>query len=514
MFSRMILAAALLGMVTPAQAAWHEAKSKHFVVYSDDNPKQLQSLASKLEQFDVAVRALRKMDDPPISPSARLTVFVVRDIAEVRRLHGGGRSSNVAGFYIPRSSGSIAIVPEVADLGMDSFNALTVFFHEYAHHLMYEQMSQTVPRWFSEGFAEFFSTAKFERDGSILIGVSPAHRSFGVFTNAGISYSQLLTGEYDQKLDGSEAESLYGRGWLLAHYLTFAPARQGQLSNYMSRLARGEKAPAAAAAAFGDLKKLESDVSRYISNSRLDAKRVKSDAATLGQITVRQLTPGEAEMMPIRIRSKVGVDQKTAPDVLTRARRVAQAFPKDELVAVSHSEASLDARDHATAIAAATLAIELNPQSVEARLMRGRALLARAAAGPSKAADLNAARADFIAANRIEPEHPEPLRAYYESFVRAGQAPNKGAISGLHYAAVLAPADRSLRWLSAQQYLIDGDRENGRATLAPLAFDPHGGRLAAEAGKVVDLIDSGKGREALDVLRKGNTQSAGPVGEE
>lgn len=501
---RLILATIFLAAAGQADAAWHRASSRHFIIYANLDAKELRQFATRLEQFDLAVRALRNMEDHPVASSARLTIYMVRNVDAVRRL-AGDRSRMVAGFYIARSSGAIAVVPEHAG-GGGSFNANIVFFHEYAHHLMFDQIQQSVPSWFSEGFAEFFSTARFERDGSILIGVAPAHRSHGVFTTEGITYTRLLTGDYSMKMDASETESLYGRGWLLAHYLTFAPERKGQLTDYLSRIAKGERGPAAATNAFGDLRALEKEVKRYVTKSRLQSLRVKSDAAAIGNIEVRELTAGEAAIIPIRMRSKVGVTDKTAPDVMTRARRVARDHPNDALVAVTHAEASLDAKDLAGAIDAATLALQLDPKSVEARLMRGRALLARAAGGQGKAADIQAARDDFLAANKLEPEHPEPLRAFYESFFAANEAPTKNAVAALHYAATLAPADQGLRWMSAQQHLIDGQAAQARMALGPLAFDPHGGKRAEAAGEVIALIDAGKTRDALAALEKSSQE--------
>jgi hypothetical protein len=50
------LAVALAGTCVPASAAWYEAKSNHFIVYANENPKDLKSYAEKLERFDQAVR--------------------------------------------------------------------------------------------------------------------------------------------------------------------------------------------------------------------------------------------------------------------------------------------------------------------------------------------------------------------------------------------------------------------------------------------------------------------------
>jgi hypothetical protein len=494
---RLILSLSIL-IAAPAQAEWLVATSKHFVIFANDKPANLQKFATRLEQFDLAVRAVRNMPDDPIAPSARPVVFVVQSSDVVQDL-AKDRSGMVQGFYVPRSSGPIAVVPAHAETGERSFTGNTVFFHEYAHHLMFENIKQAVPSWFVEGFAEFFATAKFERDG-ITIGISPAYRSYGIFTQAGISLQQLLATNYAGRLDGAEMESLYGRGWLLCHYLTFAPNRKGQLVDYLSRLAKGQTGITAAEGAFGDLKQLEREMDRYIVRSQLPSMGVKFPATAIGRVDVRRLTAGEAAIISLRRQSRVGVDERTAAAVLARVRPIASSYPNDALVALELAEASLDAKDYAGGESAAARAKQLNPKSVEALLLHGRILLVQAERTRDKSM-IARAREDFLAANRLEPEHPEPLRAYYESFATTGQAPTANAVEGLHYAAVLAPADRGLRWMSAQQYLINGKAADARKRLAPLAFDPHGGELSERTRKVIDLIDAGKPKEALSEFR-------------
>ena len=59
----------------PATAAWHEAKSRHFLIYGDMRPQELEEYANKLEKFDQAVRIARSMGDPPLGDGGRLTIY-------------------------------------------------------------------------------------------------------------------------------------------------------------------------------------------------------------------------------------------------------------------------------------------------------------------------------------------------------------------------------------------------------------------------------------------------------
>jgi hypothetical protein len=84
---RFLLAAfAAVAMAAPAHAEWYQASSAHFLIYSEQKPDTLRGFAVKLEKFDKAVRAVRKMSDLPLSHGNRVTIFVVRNEVEVQRL--------------------------------------------------------------------------------------------------------------------------------------------------------------------------------------------------------------------------------------------------------------------------------------------------------------------------------------------------------------------------------------------------------------------------------------------
>ena len=89
-------AVAALLLSTSANASWQRASSRHFVVYSDDTPAHVEAFTVKLEKFDKAMRVWHVAPEDKRGDSARVTVFVVSDIAAIQKLAG---RSDVAGFY-------------------------------------------------------------------------------------------------------------------------------------------------------------------------------------------------------------------------------------------------------------------------------------------------------------------------------------------------------------------------------------------------------------------------------
>src|SRR4028119_2210920 len=110
------LAVALTAASQSARAGWTEARSKHFVIYSEQHPKQLRQYAEDLERFDQAVRLLRRMEDPELTDAGRLTIYALPSQAAAASL-AGQPGSGIAGMYIGRASGARAFVHRQRETG-------------------------------------------------------------------------------------------------------------------------------------------------------------------------------------------------------------------------------------------------------------------------------------------------------------------------------------------------------------------------------------------------------------
>lgn len=498
-------AVAIAAAAGPAPAAWFEAKSPHFIVYAEGNPQSVRDYAAGLERFDMALRLLREMPDRVGGSGDRLTVYVARGAAHVQSLCAGaaGRRrscQNVAGFYVPRAGGSLAYtIRPGGHSGPLDLTAQQVLFHEYSHHFLFANYPFAFPAWFSEGYAEFNATARFERDGTVSIGRPPLSRAPGlIYGGKPLPLKTMLAGG-NPRLTGEQRDALYGRGWLLTHYLTFADARKGQLETYLEGINRGLSGTAAAEKAFGDLAVLDRELDAYLKRS-LTVASVKVPMPAADAVSVRPLTAGEAAMMPVRMRSDRGVSAEDAPIVVADARRQAAPFPADPGVQGMLAEAEYDAGADDAADAAADRALAARPGDMQALLYKGRVAVRRATTAKTRdPAVWTAARRWFVRANRADPDAAEPLMLFYTAYLAEGRVPTANAVAGLVVAQAAAPQDSGLRFLLARQYLIDGKLPEGRKMLAPLAFDPHAGPDNA-AAKLIALIDAGDGAALAKAL--------------
>jgi tetratricopeptide (TPR) repeat protein len=481
----------------PAHAEWLEASSDHFVIYGDLNEKAIREFADRLERFHAGMSIFLRRPPTKPSPSNRVSVYVVTNEAKVRQVVGA-TDRYLAGIYLPRAGASIAIVPKLRGARTQyDMSGETILYHEYAHHFMWTLTSRRFPRWFTEGFAEYFASVEFKSNGSIVFGVPATHRA------AELAYSRDVPIRTLLEFDGGAGErkkghdSFYGQSWVLFHYLQTAPERAGQLQEYQQLLATGDTALEAAEGAFGDLDQLEKDMLTYIERSKVTTFIVNAHALKTGTVTVRPLRAAEAEMMPVVLQSKAGVTQAEAEALLPEARRVAARHPNDAAVLAALAEAEFDADNDDEAIAAAERALAIDPQQINAYLQKGYALTRKVKDAKLPYAAWKDVRSWWVKANKVENDHPIPLVQYYLSFVEPGEKPTKAAIEGLVWAMQLAPFDSSVRWLVANQMILDDRYAEAANVLAPLAYSPHPGEHTEQARRLLEEVEAkAKGNDA------------------
>ena len=492
---RRLLLLVLLQIAAPARAEWWEARTEHFIVDSQSSAKDAKAFAEKLERFDMALRSLQNTRFAPITSDAqRLTVYRFGNTDDIGRLAGG---AGVAGFYIPRLGGSVGFTPARNEIQQRSLirhdsrtdlDPQSVLFHEYTHHFMFQYFSAAYPSWYVEGFAETAATIDLRPDGSFHVGNPPQYRS-DMLTSGMllVSASNMLTST--DKPDFFDVYGHYTVGWLLNHYLSFDPSRRGQLTAYLRLINSGTDPAEAARQAFGDLRKLDSDLTRYLSSGRFGGADVRPVNYVTPAVVMRKLPADEEAIMWVKIRSQRGVTHKTAPDVAVDARTVAAKFPQSLAVQLAASEAELDAERFNEAEAHADQALALNPSSVDAMLFKGRVYLERGTNDPRQ---LATARTWFAKAYRADGKHPGPLFYNYLTYFRAGGAIPESVLIGLERSFQYAPYDTELRRVLARQLLAEKKGDLARSVLMPLAISPHESKGAKKMREVVDLIKAGK----------------------
>lgn len=287
---RVALAVAIFLLPDGASARdWVAARSPGFLVISDAGGRQAQVVAHQLEQ----VRSLfRQVFQARVDTGQMVVVFAVRDESGLRELLGEHPAiSSIAGVFMS------GLDKHFVALRLDTRSELPyrVIYHEYVH-LLARLNFRWLPTWLSEGLAEFYSTADID-EAQVKWGTVSGHHISVLRSATMIPLTELMAATRDSPLynEGHRRGPFYAQSALLTHYLLLGePERRGQLGRYVKLLEQDVPEKDAAREAFGDLKKLQSDLFDYA--RRLGFNAVKADIRlSPAQITVIPLKQAEAD---------------------------------------------------------------------------------------------------------------------------------------------------------------------------------------------------------------------------
>jgi hypothetical protein len=487
-----LTALAVLVFASPAQAdTWYRADTHHFVVYSNGSERNLEQFAHKAEKFDAVLRNI--FDRQPEQEPNRLTIYLLDDASSVDRLI----DADAAGFYRPSSEGSFAVANRESAGSVLDLDGQTVLFHEYAHHFMYRNFAVPVPAWFSEGFAEYASTADFRSDGIWEFGKVANHRAYSILEGPKIPIRTLLTEQASGAND--RVSAFYGWSWALTHMSYRSGDGGRKIARYLDALAEGAEPLAAAEAEFGDLDQLQKDLERYV-KGRMNYFRSTEPLEYLSEVTVARLSEFDSAVIELTLQRKAHFQPERTRERLQELTRGDEANAEAwyQLAAleyaVAHREDAAAQYDFTAAESAVDRALALDPDHLLANVLKGDILLEPFDHGDAPDLSLWArSRTYYSRANRADPLHPLPLYKFANSYQREGK-PNPQVGAALEEAFLGAPEANELRYALASHHANEGQFDRAIELLKVIAGNPHSGSGARE--QIVQLERQRDGGEA------------------
>ena len=147
---------------------WQTVETRGVRLLAQASAEELDALAQDLSGFHAAFSFLIGREIPS---TGRTTIALIRDPGSPAA-SGSGRA--LAGFAWTTFDGAFAFVL----LDPSRVETRITLFHEYMHLLLWRHRSALIPRWYTEGLADYFSTVAF-RDGALVVGAVPAGASAG-----------------------------------------------------------------------------------------------------------------------------------------------------------------------------------------------------------------------------------------------------------------------------------------------------------------------------------------------
>jgi len=290
------IASALICSLSQAkQQAWVEVRSPNFIVVSNAGEKAARKAAAQFEQIRTVFR--QSLSGVSKHPSPLVTVLAVKDEGSMRELlpeYWAKGRAHPAGLFAGRLNQLYAAV----ELDARGATPYETFYHEYYHAISIPYFPD-LPVWLGEGLAEFYGHTEIDEK---FVGIGEADSvliqqlRYGSFIPLNVLFQVDRSSPYYN--EANKTSTFYAESWALAHYLLFGDrmAHRDMLDAYVNALAQGKKQDVAAAEAFGDFKKLQSDLQAYIRrDSFLYSKTPAPTSIQEDELKVRPLTQAEAD---------------------------------------------------------------------------------------------------------------------------------------------------------------------------------------------------------------------------
>lgn len=487
---------AMIGTTGTAEAQWLRADTESFIIYSESDEKSLREFAENLQRFDTALRLLFKVQTP--GEESKLPIYLVPTANDVAELATGSRSASIAGFYRQDRDGSFAMSFRQNSGGggiAGTSASQQVLFHEYSHHFMKRHLPAAFPAWLIEGFAEYYSTVDFDKQGRALIGQPVYRRAYGLLQMPKIRAERLLSEKPSAMRNSGQIDVYYGRAWILTHMLFHSPARGDQINAYTNAINAGTDPERAASDAFGDLSLLDKDLNRYL-QGKLSYRTTRDPIPVSTDIRIAPLSGDEDAVIMARLeRLNARGDAARVAKAREMLRKLAAAEPDNSDVqfelAAAEWDMDRDVRDLVAMRAALDKVLAAKPDHVRANVLRGRLLLHQLREkGEDDPAAWREARKPIQLANRTDPNDAVPLYAYFDSFLAEGKRPSAMAIKALERAFVLTPENIEMRVAYAFALANQDSFEPALRLARTVAFDPHdNGRGEAMLARLETMRD-------------------------
>lgn len=475
-YSRALLlgASVAIASISPARAEnWYKLKSRHFELYSAGSVELATKLSNDLERFDFLVRQMFGVpEDPNALP---LPIYLLQNKAAVGAMI---KMPSVAGYFSRDIEGRFIVSHRQVAMSELELGAQTTLFHEYAHFLMYRNFRFAYPSWYVEGFAEYLSTIEFDSQGRFDLGRPARHRAWSLAQDD-MPLSNVLAGKQIHN-----ADLFYGKSWLLVHLLSTSAERKGELGRYLSLVAGGTPPDEAGVAAFGDLKKLDRELDKYMRAS-IKFSRSASPLPQPAAPALEQLSPVDSAILPLHIMRFV---DKREEEALGELRKIALANPQSASAAYETARAAQAlakvTEDTAKTIALWNeaekfndLALKLSPAMARANLLKGEIEMHRleslALSPPERWAT---ARVWLKKASEASPYDSYAFWTLYTSYSAESAKIPGPARYALRRALELAPEASSIRAAFAWDLANLGRFDDAIAQARILANNPHGGK--------------------------------------
>ena len=476
-----------------AKDTWTSVRSKNFLLVGNASEKDIRQVATKLEQFRDAFSRL--FATAKFTSPVPTTVVVFKSDSAYKPFKpvvDGKTDDNIAGYFQPGEEVNyITLTSEKRE--EDPF---AVIYHEYVHQIVANTLGiSSVPPWFNEGLAEYYSTFEVREDRKVMLGNLIERHLQLLRQSKFIPLKQLLeVNDYSLDRNNKEAKWVfYAESWALVHYLIQGNggSRLPQLNKFLTLFAQHKPTDEAFAEAFQtDIPTMEKELRKYVEGHSFTGQvaTFQQKLAFDSDMQAAPLTDAEAEAYL----GDLLLHTNRPDDAAVRLEHALQLDPKLATAHASLGMTRLRQRRFDEAKEQLRQAIEAGAQNYLAHYYYAY-VLSRSGMEESgrvngyDAETVGVMRASLLKSIELKPDFPESYHLLAFVDLVTGDKLDEG-VEMLNRARALSPGNTQFALVLAQLYLRQRKYDAALKTVEPLAHDNADPRMRANAATIVSEI--------------------------
>ncbi len=481
---------------------WFRAESQHFIVYSDTRHSDVAGLLSKLERFWFALREFSQIDLNPPADTPKQELYYLDDehalttidpeapdyaIGLYTACPEGAQGFGVHMYY--GEDGRLPIEKRPENEG------LSYIFQAYARDFFYRHSPQRTPLWFIDGYAQYFSTTRFDGDQAV-IGMAPQAlgtllQRLGAGYLYSLDYADVLIGNdsegHNEAGPGGLKTEFEARSWVLTHWILSDHDHLARFQAYIAATGDhdgqgGEDRIKAFKRIFG-LTPAQLNHTLWLYLRKLEALKLTFKSLPEADIAFTDLPDAADDLLLPQAALKSCPGAKYGHSLLDRIRAAAPKYPGSALAQLTLARAEILYGDPNAALPWLQKTTTETPHDAEAQYLLGRADMA--------IRNDTAAAAAFEKAADIEPKSPTIAYGFYRARVLSTHTIDQDAAGGAVLAYQEAPQVDAYALHAGLVYAHLGRRDEALTALHSVADNPRPSIWAPLAKTWINRIHSG-----------------------
>jgi len=288
----------LCSIAIAAPDQWVQIGSPHFTVITNSSDKQGRHILDQFERMRWVFQTL--FPRHKVDPALPIVVVAVRDGKAFRTLEPAAYLAkgqlDLAGLFLSTPDKNYVLLRMDAEEEQHPYASI---YHEYTH-LQFSDAGEWMPLWLNEGIAEFFQNTEI-RSKDVLVGVPSVDDILYLRESQLLPLQTLFKVDHNSPYYHEEQKGsvFYAESWALTHYLEVTDREKGtsRVPDYFRLVSQRQDPVTAAEAAFGDLKKLQTELENYIRLASYKQFILPSAAAPLDEAAYKSkpLTQPQAD---------------------------------------------------------------------------------------------------------------------------------------------------------------------------------------------------------------------------